>query len=95
MDRPPYRQVLRLYLIAADFWPSFDGEASLNGVDLLSLHPARFLNAIYYMAVRSMDEKDRGEFDFKLDQPLHGESVRQEDVRDELMAFDALMGAQR
>ena len=67
----------------------------MNGVNLMALHPARFLNVVYHMAVRNMDEKDRGEFDFKLDQPLKGEKVRHEDVAKELAAFDALMGAQR
>jgi hypothetical protein len=68
----PYWVALRLFEIAAAHWREIDGSAILDGVDLQEvLHesPSRFLNAIYVLAIRGLDDTKRAQFDFELNEP--------------------------
>ncbi|TFG40364.1 MAG: hypothetical protein E4H44_00215 [Candidatus Aminicenantes bacterium] len=64
-----------------------------GGPDLLSLHPARFCNAIYAWYVERVE--DREKFDFALNKPIPGRPARESDVASEMQAFAqvaAMMG---
>ena len=68
MGRPPYQAALRLCAIAQDRWAEFD--AAYLPVDLISLPFDRFLNAVYALSVKYLDEKKRETFDYQLNEPL-------------------------
>ena len=86
VDRPPYAGVVRLFYIAQDRWPEIDGQASLNGVDLMSLPIYRFINAIYAWSLERVE--DRQKFDDAIFAPIAGR-VTDADVEREREAFAA------
>lgn len=88
----PYTVAARLHGIAAEYWTQIDGQAALNGVDLMLLPLDRFCNAIYAWVVERVEDKER--FDFELTQPVPGR-VRDTDVEQELDAFASFMGAMK
>ncbi len=74
VDRPPYPVALRLYAVAEERWAEI--EAHYIVVDLLRLHPAKFLNAVYAWCVRHMQPEDREKWDIMLTAPLPGTERR-------------------
>jgi hypothetical protein len=58
VDHGPYYACARLVVTAAQQWDSIDGQASLQGVDLLHLQPRRFFNALYAWMVERVEEPE-------------------------------------
>lgn len=53
-----------------DHWADFNGEFSFkNGFSPLDLNPGDFTDAVYFWAVRNMDDKERMKFDNELTIP--------------------------
>lgn len=98
MGRAPYATCVGLLATAAGGWEILDGEAALKGVDPIRLPFHRFLNLIYYWAIRSMNEEKRAEFDTLLLQPpkSRAEKPSQMEAEDEgaaFLAFQSRMAA--
>jgi hypothetical protein len=74
VGRPPYQAALRLCAIAQDRWAEFD--AAYLPVDLIALPFDRFLNAIYALCVKHLDEQKKESFDLQLNAPLEGMGVK-------------------
>jgi hypothetical protein len=92
VDGKPYRAVLAVYLIAVERWEIIDGEAALQGVNLLDLTIRRFYNAIYAWAIQRV--KDPEEFDQRLAALDSGPRiVTEQTVQGEMDAFAGLMAA--
>ena len=77
MGRPPYRAVIRIFLIAEIRWPEID--AAYPGVDLLRLPVHRFLNYVYSWALQriakfaSSNEEVEAWIESIYNEPLPGE----------------------
>lgn len=93
MVGPPYQAALRLYALAGQRWALIDGEASLQGQDLLDLPPHRFCNVIYYWAVQRLSEEDKERWEAELLAPLPGQrlSASTVDPQQEMADFKRLM----
>lgn len=93
VDRAPYPVAVRLYGVAAAYWPEIDGYAALRGSgSLLNLSPDRFCNAVYAWCVERVE--DREQFDAQLTAPYAGRSaVTADDELAGFAAFTAALGA--
>jgi hypothetical protein len=91
--RPPYEVALRLCFIAGERWAEIDGEAALQGANLIGLPLDRFCNAIYVWAIQRIDSDGLDEFRARLHEPLPGRKPSAESVKIEMEAFAAFASA--
>jgi hypothetical protein len=87
--RPPYEVALRLCFIAGERWAEIDGEAALQGANLIGLPLDRFCNAIYVWAIQRIEDDDRDMFMARLYEPLPGREPSAETVKMEMESFAA------
>ena len=86
----------RLAALAALHWAEVDGQAAKDGIDPLFFPVHRWLNYVYFIFVRSMDEEKRAQFDIMLDTPpvlARGRTVSESAAEAEGDGFMAFMGA--
>ena len=87
----PWWVTMRLVRIAATSWDYLGGEVAMRGVDATKLSLAGWLDAVFHIILRSMDNKDHTKFLMQLELVPAEVAAEQPEPEMTAEAFGALM----